>query len=108
MQKTEVVRLRRVAKTEGATIPKESYDMLSGFIIDTLTYNSNPFVTLNELLERAELELVHAIPRDMLWYLLQVKNDLEAREIITVVVDSNRVQRVRLAKKKVLRVIDAL
>ena len=98
-QKMEIVTLKRVAKSDGAIISKHSYDTLSNFIISTLASTTDQFITLNDLLEKAQKEIAHAFPGDMLWYLLQVKHDLEAREILTIDVDRSRVQRLKLVKK---------
>ena len=95
----ENVTLKRVAKSDGAIIPKQSYETFSNFIISTLASKNDQFITLNELLEKAQKEIVHTFPGEMLWYLLQVKHDLEAREIVTIAVDRYRVQRLKLAKK---------
>ncbi|HZX75074.1 MAG TPA: hypothetical protein VFE57_11665 [Cyclobacteriaceae bacterium] len=98
-QKMENVTLKRVAKSDGATIPKHSYVALSNFIISTLSAKSDQLITLNDLLDKAQKELEHNFSGEMLWYLLQVKHDLEAREIVTIDVDKSRVQRLKLAKK---------
>ena len=97
-QKVEIVTLKRIAKSDGAIIPKHSYETLSNFIISTLASENDQFITLNDLLERAQKEIPHTFPGEMLWYLLQVKHDLEAREIVTINVDKARVQRLKLAK----------
>src|SRR6478752_1660484 len=92
-QKMENVTLKRVAKSDGAIIPKHSYETLSNFIISTLSAQIDQFITLNDLLDKAQKEIEHNFPGEMLWYLLQVKHDLVAREIVTIAVDKSRVQR---------------
>jgi riboflavin synthase alpha subunit len=71
-----------LGRKKGATIPKEYYDTLSAFIINTL--ESKTEVELNELIDLAKEEHGHLIKGEISWFLLVVKNDLEARKVIKV------------------------
>jgi hypothetical protein len=71
-----------LGRKKGATIPKTYYDTLSAFII--LTLEAKTEIELNELIDLAREEHGTVIKGEISWYLLVVKNDLEARKVIKV------------------------
>jgi len=74
----------------GESIPKVEYQAWSHFILSTLAIDDE--LTLNDLLQRAEEKAKEsaAASSKTSWYILQVKRDLEARQMIRVVPSSVR------------------
>jgi hypothetical protein len=95
----DIVILRRTAKSDVVTMSRKSYDTLADFIVSTLASRRSKFMTLNALLEKAQGEIADGIQGPVLWYLLLVKNDLEARKIVTTQVDRHKVQHLHLVNK---------
>lgn len=93
-----VYTLRLNGKT-GAVISKRHYDHISNFIFSSLQFRDE--ITFNELLEKADLELSPQFNREYGWYLLQVKQDMEVRGLIKVFLNPDRVQSIRINKKKI-------
>jgi len=94
--KEEKIEMLRMQNRRGAVLLKNQYDTISGFIVDVLkTYPENE-IGLNELLELAHPKLDAQFHGDVSWFLLQVKQDLEARRIITTMLTRNREQFIRL------------
>jgi hypothetical protein len=58
------------------------YDQITGFIIQTL--KSKKEITLLDLLNSAEKKTAWNLGDEMQWYLLKVKQDLEARKVIRI------------------------
>lgn len=77
-------------------IIKNRYDLLCDFIFEKLRFND--YVTLTELLEDAEEYLMGRIKENLLWSLLQVKQDLVVRGLIIISFQRNRVQVISLKK----------
>lgn len=69
----------------GESIPRIEYQAWSHFILSTLAIDDE--LTLNDLLERAAKKASEtgASGSKTSWYVLQVKRDLEARQLIKVV-----------------------
>lgn len=69
----------------GESIPRVEYQAWSHFILSTLAIDDE--LTLNDLLERAAKKASEtgASGNKTSWYVLQVKRDLEARQLIKVV-----------------------
>ncbi len=74
----------------GEAIPKVEYQAWSHFILSTLAIDDE--LTLNDLLERAQrkVEETGVQNNKTSWYVLQVKRDLEARQLIKVIPSSVR------------------
>jgi len=68
---------------KGITMLKSHYSKMVSYVLALL--DSRDDVTLNELLECAQTEFSDSIDSDVAWYILQVKLDLEARDLIRVV-----------------------
>ena len=95
----ELVKLKGVIKRDGIVVPKEVYDMISDFIVSSLVSAKDERMTLNELIEKVKDEVDVVRNGKIFWYLLQIKQDLEAKKVITVIVGRNRIQYLQLAKK---------
>lgn len=64
-------------------LPEHIYYPLKDFMLRELN-NSNGSITLDSLLNRAEQEISSLCNGDVSWFLLQVKIDLEGRNLIKV------------------------
>jgi hypothetical protein len=89
-QPVEYINTLREDGRPGESIPKVEYQAWSHFILSTLAIDDE--LTLNDLLERAQNKTSETgAPNDKTsWYILQVKRDLEARQLIKVVPSSVR------------------
>jgi hypothetical protein len=76
------IELLRPGRRNGLMIPRANYELLSIFILNLL--RSKGEITLTELLEKAEEELNEKFSTQTQWIVLNVKHDLEARDIIKV------------------------
>jgi len=94
--KVETVELERVKPGNGFTISRNDYDLVVSFIRESLTSAVNHSITLNDLLEDSNKELSQYFYDNAAWYLLQVKQDLQAKGLIKISVDRKRVQRITL------------
>ncbi len=65
---------------KGVNISKTKYELIKSFIIDTIT--KHKVITFNKLVETAANELTNKFDGKVTWYIVTVKLDLEAREII--------------------------
>jgi len=81
---------------KGSTMHKHQYELLLEFVFQKLLDQRK--VTLTELLEGAEEILMDRIKWNLLWLLLQVKQDLVARGLIVVNYEKNRMQIISLKK----------
>ena len=68
---------------KGTTMLKSHYDQMTSYILSLL--DNDDQVTLNSLVEKAQTDISDSIDSDIAWYILQVKLDLEARDLIRVV-----------------------
>jgi hypothetical protein len=71
------------AGKRGVYIPKKEYDLISDFILAVLETKE---MTLKDLIELGHIQLAHKTGKDISWYILVVKLDLEARGLIAPVV----------------------
>ena len=72
---------------KGTQIPRAQYNLLASFILNTLSnYNE---ITLQQLLEKAQAEISESNDSDVAWFILQVKLDLEARDLVRVISSSH-------------------
>jgi hypothetical protein len=65
---------------KGILMDKGHYELLSSFILQTI--EKNKALKLTGLLERIPGNFYGIIKNDIPWYILQVKLDLEARQLI--------------------------
>ena len=96
MSEPSVVLTWRPGNKKGVYIQKKYYDLFSNFIISLLKEKDT--LTLNDLIEYVQAQLI--LPDiNLVWTLLQVKLDLEAKGLIKVsVVGPNRLQLIRIKK----------
>jgi len=81
----------------GATILKKDYDLISEFIFTLL--NERETVELQELLFEANATLSANMKKDFSRHLLEVKQDLEAKGLIKVTRQPNRLQFISVVRK---------
>ena len=79
----ETVVTFRPGGKKGTTMLKSHYDQMASYILSLLDRDAN--VTLNSLVEKAQADISDSIDSDIAWYILQVKLDLEARDLIRAV-----------------------
>lgn len=64
----------------GVNILKRRYDFIKNFIVDTVTESET--ITFEKLSDKAVEELTSSFDGKVLWYIVTVKLDLEARGVI--------------------------
>ena len=79
MQEVRIMTLHPQGK-KGVNILKSKYDFIKDFIINKL--KSEEIITFEKLTQLAQNELNKDFDGKVLWYLVTVKLDLEARNII--------------------------
>ena len=65
---------------QGVNILKRRYDIIKAYILNQLSQGKP--VTFSDLSDQAEYDLARSFDGKVLWYLVTVKLDLEARGII--------------------------
>ncbi|HYF68212.1 MAG TPA: hypothetical protein VD884_08750 [Ohtaekwangia sp.] len=80
-----------------ALMPIKYYDEICTFIVRELEQNDG--LRFVELLDKADSVIGSEMRGNLSWYLLHVKHDLQARNIIRVERDVNRVQIIQLRRK---------
>ena len=93
----ETVELWRMKGRVGETILKKEYDLISEFIFSLLFERET--VELQELLFEAQATLSATIKKDFSRHLLEVKQDLEAKGLIKVTRQPNRLQFISIVRK---------
>ena len=93
----ETVELWRMKGRVGETILKKEYDLISEFIFSLLFERET--VELQELLFEAQATLSTTIKKDFSRHLLEVKQDLEAKGLIKVTRQPNRLQFISIVRK---------
>lgn len=79
MQEEKILTLHPQGK-HGVNILKRKYIVLKNFILKTIRQRKE--ITFEELCDLAEDELTNSFDGKVLWYLVTVKLDLEARGLI--------------------------
>ena len=79
MKEEKILTLHPQGK-QGVNILKRRYDVIHDFILKTL--QKKKVITFTEMSDLAEEELTPHFDGKVLWYLVSVKLDLEARDII--------------------------
>lgn len=79
MEEEKILTLHPEGK-KGVNILKRRYDLIREFIIDTVKKRKE--ITFEELTELAEEELTNKFDGKIIWYMVTIKLDLEARKII--------------------------
>ncbi len=91
----EVIELWKEKGRLGQTILKEDYDAISEFIFSLLLERDT--IELQVLLNEAHMSLF--INKDFTRHLLDVKQDLEIKGLITVTRQANRMQFISIVRK---------
>ncbi len=81
---------------KGVNILKSKYDQIAQFILDTI--EKEGAITYQEVSDRAETQLGPTFDGKVVWYVVSVKLDLEARGIIERIPKTSPHQ-LRLIKK---------
>ena len=92
----EKLEMLRVDTKRGAVLLKVHYEVIASFIFNVLKDQPENEIALNELLEIAHPKLDNQFQGDVSWFLLQVKQDLEARNVIKTTLTHSRNQFIRL------------
>jgi hypothetical protein len=95
----EFIEIVRKGERRGVRIPRRNYEYVSTFILEELKLKDGE-ILLSHLLDNANLKLGSMIRGDIYWYILNIKQHLEANRIIKSTVDQKRVQRITLLKKR--------
>jgi hypothetical protein len=95
---TEKVELKRPGGKAGIVILRKHYDVLSIFILKVLEVNQE--ITLIELLEAAKKNISTKPSGEILWVIINVKHDLEARGLIKIRYMTRCVQVISLNRNK--------
>jgi hypothetical protein len=96
----EVVLLLARGRKHGVPVLKEDYLLVRDFILEILKRKKE--ITLTYLIECATLSLMNKISGDLGWYILNVKQDMESRNLIAAVRSEGkrRVQLIRLKRQR--------
>lgn len=93
---TEMIALIDSDGKKKLSIRKDKYELVCEFIFQTLLDNEK--VTLTELLKNSEQTLGSHCNDDISWLILLVKRDLEARGLLKISCERNRIQVIELKK----------
>jgi hypothetical protein len=95
----EKIRLHLKQNKLGAEISVARYIEATDFIIRSLHSTDEKRKTLVTLLDEASAKQHRHLPRiTVTWYLLQVKQDLEARKLLKTSINHDKTQEVQLAR----------
>lgn len=101
MIEKQTIELWKMKGISGETIPKEEYEVLKEFILAILLKNDS--IELRELLSDAHTTLSTIFKKDFSRLLLEVKQDLEAKGLIKVTRQANRMQFISIVRKNTLK-----
>ncbi len=79
MEEEKILTLHPHGK-KGVNILKRRYDVIKAYILDTI--EKEEIITYSELSDRAHQDLSDSFDGKVIWYVVSVKLDLEARNII--------------------------
>jgi hypothetical protein len=97
--KNEFLTLQHPEKRRGMRLDKIRYSLISDFILRQINDAPLTEITFSELISTAKNNLSLDGKDDIIWLLIQVKQDLEARGVIITTLDPDRVQTISLHKK---------
>lgn len=97
--KEETIELMFPNNRKGAVIPLRIYNLLKDCIIATIQSDGQTEITLNDLILNVHLQLSDSIRNNLSWYLLRVKQDLEARKVIKTTLNRGRTQYIRINRR---------
>ncbi len=78
----ELIKLHSKHRRPARTMARIHYETLKAFILDTLETSGQ--ISLQRLIDLANEKLLDPFAGEVAWPLLQTKNDLEARGLITI------------------------
>jgi len=84
---------------KGPLIDKVKYEAIANYILTRLLERDGNQISLIELIDLSGQSLLECINGN-LWYLLQVKNDFEARYLVKITVNYKYQQNVILNKRR--------
>lgn len=96
MENSEIVMWRENGR-RGAKILRRDYDAVCSFIFSLLQEKET--IEIQQLIDEARNTLSLTLGKDYSWCLLQVKQDLEAKGLIKVTVQPNRMQFIKATRK---------
>lgn len=96
MENPEIVMWRENGRS-GAKILKKDYEAVSAFIFSLL--HERETIEIQQLIEEGRNRLPFTLGSDYSWCLLQVKQDLEAKGLIKITVQPNRMQFIKATRK---------
>lgn len=85
----------------GSIIARKQYELVKKFILDVFQHCDQ--ITLTELMQIADIELAPSFRGEIAWILLNTKRDLEARGILEITHQKNRIQVISLKRIKFYR-----
>jgi hypothetical protein len=86
--------------TQGQAVNKRDYDTVAAGIIHAVLNHQNKEIDLRELIDQIRCTLSLGLGGDTLWFILQVKQDLEQRGIVRSIINRDHVQVIRLTKSR--------
>jgi len=92
------IRLWRLKDGLGPMIPRKNYEHVASRIIYEVKSSRKGQIDLSHLIDLLQYPDASGMEGDIGWYILQVKQDLEARGIIKTFVNRDRVQTISLTK----------
>jgi hypothetical protein len=98
MKMTEFIEIVRKGERKGIRIAKQDYESVASFILEELK-SSDGEILLGHLLDKANTKLGNTIRGDVYWYILNIKQHMEATRVIRSTIDRKRIQRIQLLKK---------
>lgn len=87
-----LIEIRSADEKRSSHMKKVQYNLISRFIIETLDQCPRKRMLLTELIERVRQQLDRNFFGDVSWHFLQVKQDMEARKILSIHFTKNRRQ----------------
>ena len=94
-----IIWLWRHNNKRGPAIPRKNYDEVVSKIISELESNNIGQIDLFQLIDHIRYTLSSGFQGNKDWYILHVKQDLEARGIIKISVNRDCVQTISLTRK---------
>jgi hypothetical protein len=95
--KSEVIELQTINGKNKPVMLRNHYDLLVQFILEAL--KRVELISLNELMDAADTEFRDLFSGEVACALLSTKQDLEARGLISICYERNRVQLISLKKE---------
>jgi hypothetical protein len=97
----EQLELRSASQIKGKIImSKDYYVQVANFILSSIVLRMDEEISLSELLDEAQDFFSTTLGYRTSWYILQVKHDLEIRGLIKKQIGSERIQLIKVNKRK--------